>query len=447
MVSGFRRLAADHAALHNQDLPPNYLFLPKTALSSSSDDLTQLTILLAGPQGTPYSQGLWRLHLKVPEDYPKSPPKASFKTRIWHPNVDEATGSVCVDTLKRDWKPTLTLRDVLVTISCLLIYPNPDSALNSAAGALLQEDYETFSRQAKLMTSIHAPVPADMKEAVLEAKRRGEDAGTTIREDDEPRPTGLRKASTTHKVIMKKKPAKDGHGSIQPVEPVRPQVGRSAVDETSAGEQDVNMDMSEDEDVDPASASKENDPSLSPSPVAIVPPSPRKSVQGKRPLSVLATSTDPDMVMVDADDDEFDGMTASEKNIAANVPIEGGQYHLLPRKASKLGELSRGANAQEATDFTASARQQVYDDLNESLRIPRRNSGEGKENYGLSAGSKEKSTSMKRALTGPASPTSSTLPPTSTLLHPSKVSKPASGIRKVSAAAGKAKPRVGVRRL
>ncbi|KAJ9311503.1 hypothetical protein DTO271D3_8221 [Paecilomyces variotii] len=447
MVSGFRRLAADHAALHNQDLPPNYLFLPKTALSSSSDDLTQLTILLAGPQGTPYSQGLWRLHLKVPEDYPKSPPKASFKTRIWHPNVDEATGSVCVDTLKRDWKPTLTLRDVLVTISCLLIYPNPDSALNSAAGALLQEDYETFSRQAKLMTSIHAPVPADMKEAVLEAKRRGEDAGTTIREDDEPRPTGLRKASTTHKVIMKKKPAKDGHGSIQPVEPVRPQVGRSAVDETSAGEQDVNMDMSEDEDVDPASASKENDPSLSPSPVAIVPPSPRKSVQGKRPLSVLATSTDPDMVMVDADDDEFDGMTASEKNIAANVPIEGGQYHLLPRKASKLGELSRGANAQEATDFTASARQQVYDDLNESLRIPRRNSGEGKENYGLSVGSKEKSISMKRALTGPTSPTSSTLPPTSTLLHPSKVSKPASGIRKVSAAAGKAKPRVGVRRL
>lgn len=105
-----RRLAADHAALH-EALPPNYLFPPEDA---QSDDITQLAILLAGPQGTPFSQGLWRLHLKLPEDYPKSPPKATFKTRIWHPNVEESTGAVCVDTLKRDWKSTLTLKDVLI---------------------------------------------------------------------------------------------------------------------------------------------------------------------------------------------------------------------------------------------------------------------------------------------------------------------------------------------
>ncbi|GAD98341.1 ubiquitin conjugating enzyme E2, putative [Paecilomyces variotii No. 5] len=434
MVSGFRRLAADHAALHNQDLPPNYLFLPANALPSSSDDLTQLTILLAGPQGTPYSQGLWRLHLKVPEDYPKSPPKASFKTRIWHPNVDEVTGSVCVDTLKRDWKPTLTLRDVLITISCLLIYPNPDSALNSAAGALLQEDYETFARQARLMTSIHAPVPADMKDDVIEAKRRGEDAGATIHEDEERHPTGAQKAHTTQKVVMKKRPAKHGNESMQTVEQMRAQTD----------EQDVNMDVSEDEDIDPASASKENDPSLSPSPVAIVPPSPRKNSQGKRPLSVLATSTDSDMVMVDAGNDELDGMTASERNIAANVPPEDDLYNLSSRKAPKLAELSRGANAQEVTDFVVSDRQQIYDDLNESLRIPRRNSGEGKENYGSTAGPKEKSISTKRAVTGPATPASTSTTPA--LLHPSKVSKPAAGTRKVSAA-GKPKPRVGLRRL
>lgn len=95
----------------HDDLPPNYLFPSE---DSSSDDLTQLTTLLAGPQGTPYSQGLWCVHLKMPDDYPKSPPKATFKTRIWHPNVEELTGAVCVDTLKRDWKATLTLKDVLV---------------------------------------------------------------------------------------------------------------------------------------------------------------------------------------------------------------------------------------------------------------------------------------------------------------------------------------------
>jgi len=106
-----RRLAADQASLHNAPLPPHYLF---GSSSSMPDDLTQLTILLAGPQSTPYAQGLWKLHLKIPEDYPKNPPKAAFKTRIWHPNVDDVSGSVCVDTLKRDWDTKLTLRDVLI---------------------------------------------------------------------------------------------------------------------------------------------------------------------------------------------------------------------------------------------------------------------------------------------------------------------------------------------
>jgi ubiquitin-conjugating enzyme E2 S len=109
-------------------------------------------------------------------DYPKSPPKATFKTRIYHPNIDEKTGAVCLETLKRDWDPKLTLKDILVTISCLLIQPNPDSALNAAAGALIQEDYEAFSTQAQLMTRIHAPIPKHMLAAVQEAKRRGEDA-------------------------------------------------------------------------------------------------------------------------------------------------------------------------------------------------------------------------------------------------------------------------------
>jgi len=115
----------------------------------------------------------------MPNDYPENPPKATFKTRIYHPNVEETTGAVCLETLKRDWDPKLTLKDILVTISCLLIQPNPDSALNAAAGALIQEDYEAFAKQARLMTSIHAPIPRYMTKAVQDAKRRGEDREET----------------------------------------------------------------------------------------------------------------------------------------------------------------------------------------------------------------------------------------------------------------------------
>ena len=122
--STLRRLASDHASLHTSELPPHYLFPPSSAASSMPDDLTQLTILLTGPQGTPYSKGLWKLHLKIPEDYPKSPPKAAFRTRIWHPNVEESSGSICVDTLKRDWDTKLTLRDVLIVRKQCVLHEN-----------------------------------------------------------------------------------------------------------------------------------------------------------------------------------------------------------------------------------------------------------------------------------------------------------------------------------
>lgn len=124
---------------------------------------------------------MWKLHLSIPTTYPQQPPTANFRIPIFHPNVDPQTGGVCVETLKRDWDSKLTLRDVLVTISCLLIQPNPDSALNAEAGALIQDDYDAFARRAELMTSIHAGVPRGLSDAVKEAQNRGQEE-----QEDEP---------------------------------------------------------------------------------------------------------------------------------------------------------------------------------------------------------------------------------------------------------------------
>jgi ubiquitin-conjugating enzyme E2 S len=78
-----------------------------------------------------------------------------FATKIFHPNVSN-TGEICVNTLKKDWKPSFGIGHILVTIKCLLIYPNPDSALDEEAGKLLQENYESYCERAKLITSVHA---------------------------------------------------------------------------------------------------------------------------------------------------------------------------------------------------------------------------------------------------------------------------------------------------
>nr|POE47757.1 ubiquitin-conjugating enzyme e2 s [Quercus suber] len=167
-----RRLAADHGALYSQPLPPNFLFPVESA---DNDDLTHLDILLAGPTHTPFAAGVFKLHLSIPPNYPAQPPTAHFRTPIFHPNVDPQTGGVCVETLKRDWDVKLTLKDILLVIQCLLIQPNPDSALNAEAGALLQEDFGSFKRRAELMTSIHAGIPRALREAVREAQSRGQE--------------------------------------------------------------------------------------------------------------------------------------------------------------------------------------------------------------------------------------------------------------------------------
>lgn len=105
--------------------------------------------------GTPYAGGQFRVKLTLPKDFPSNPPKAYFLTKIFHPNV-ASNGEICVNTLKKDWKPDLGIKHILLTIKCLLIVPNPESALNEEAGKMLLEHYDDYSQRAKLMTEIHA---------------------------------------------------------------------------------------------------------------------------------------------------------------------------------------------------------------------------------------------------------------------------------------------------
>ncbi|KAL3711733.1 hypothetical protein TMatcc_000425, partial [Talaromyces marneffei ATCC 18224] len=471
-VSKLRRLIADHADLHNNELPPNYLFSPTD--NQHSDDLSQLVVTLAGPHGTPYSAGMWRLQLRIPEDYPASPPKAAFKTRIWHPNVEESTGAVCVDTLKRDWESKLTLRDILVTISCLLIHPNPDSALNPMAGSLLQDDYNEFSRQARLMTSIHAPVPFAMKHAVLQAKQRGEDPEMTKRVEKDPEFRELRHAAKTASLVMKK---------------------RTGTSLLQASNVDEDMDDVEDD-------YKENDSSLLPESIAAPPAThatARRSGEPKRPLSVIPTTPvlDTDMVMLDfASDDEgipSDGMTASERNIAANTnsfnsssPFSSQSSSVFSNHTSRqqtsvssqpFPSLHNSSNDSTLNSYA------IYEDnndlenlnglLNSHNNHHRRRPTYGKENMTGSFSSLPKGLSISSLSPTESSPfttptgvfmkpisgssSSSSLSSTTAAtkpLSPTKVTKPAynsnnsgSGLNTRKGMSSKGKPRIGLRRL
>lgn len=98
------------------------------------------------------------MKLVLGKEFPAAPPKGFFLTKIFHPNVGPS-GEICVNVLKRDWRAELGLRHVLLTIKCLLIHPNPESALNEEAGRLLLENYEEYASRARLLTEIHARGP------------------------------------------------------------------------------------------------------------------------------------------------------------------------------------------------------------------------------------------------------------------------------------------------
>jgi len=135
-----------------------------------NDDLTDIRASIDGPQGTPYESGVFNVRLVLSQDFPRTPPKGFFLTKVFHPNVNVETGEICVDTLKRDWNPNLGIRHVLLVIRCLLIHPNPESALNEEAGKLLlhERDYPEFAQRAQIFTQIYAqPEPGVTNTSVL----------------------------------------------------------------------------------------------------------------------------------------------------------------------------------------------------------------------------------------------------------------------------------------
>ena len=117
----------------------------------SEGNITEIVAEIEGPETTPYEGGIFRVKLVLGKDYPATPPKGYFLTKIFHPNVSP-TGDICVNTLKRDWKPDVGLSHVLQVIRCLLIVPFPESSLNDDAGKMFMESYDEYARHARLMT-------------------------------------------------------------------------------------------------------------------------------------------------------------------------------------------------------------------------------------------------------------------------------------------------------
>lgn len=127
--------------------------ITKDALSNCSagpegDDMFTWSAVIMGPEGSVYHGGVFRLRIRFPPDYPFKPPKITFVTKIYHPNVN-ANGCICLDVLKDQWSPALTITKVLLSISSLLTDPNPDDPLVPDIATLYRTNRAVYNETAK----------------------------------------------------------------------------------------------------------------------------------------------------------------------------------------------------------------------------------------------------------------------------------------------------------
>ncbi|PAV64543.1 hypothetical protein WR25_01644 [Diploscapter pachys] len=106
------------------------------------DDLFHWQATIMGPPESPYQGGVFFLTIHFPTDYPFKPPKVAFTTRIYHPNIN-SNGSICLDILRSQWSPALTISKVLLSICSLLCDPNPDDPLVPEIARIYKTDRDS----------------------------------------------------------------------------------------------------------------------------------------------------------------------------------------------------------------------------------------------------------------------------------------------------------------
>ncbi|CEH16986.1 ubiquitin-conjugating enzyme e2 8 [Ceraceosorus bombacis] len=160
-----------------------------------NDSMQEFFVRFHGPDETPFAGGVWKIHVELQDQYPYKSPSIGFMNKIFHPNIDELSGSVCLDVINQTWSPMFDMVNIFeVFLPQLLRYPNPTDPLNGEAAALLMREPKTYESKVKEYVARYATKEAaddafgnaGEEEEEEEEDEEMSDAGSFDEEEEEP---------------------------------------------------------------------------------------------------------------------------------------------------------------------------------------------------------------------------------------------------------------------
>lgn len=145
------RLKKELAEVSKENDPSGVIAIP-----FSESDIRHLKGTIRGASGTPYENGVFEIDIVIPTQYPFEPPRMKFITKIWHPNISSQTGAICLDILKDQWSPALTIKTALLSLQALLCAPEPGDPQDAQVARMYLDDQEEFKKTAKHWTETYA---------------------------------------------------------------------------------------------------------------------------------------------------------------------------------------------------------------------------------------------------------------------------------------------------
>ncbi|KAH0828603.1 ubiquitin-conjugating enzyme/RWD-like protein [Lanmaoa asiatica] len=152
-------------------------------LTPTQDSLYRWKATIPGPQGSPYEGGVFNVDIQLAHDYPHRM-DTNFCNRIYHMNISDK-GGICIDILKQNWSPALSLFKVMLSLSSLLTDPNPLPAIATE----YMRNRAQHDRTARRWTELYARPPSPPPQLTS--------ASTSVPEPSSKKMKGKENASTT----------------------------------------------------------------------------------------------------------------------------------------------------------------------------------------------------------------------------------------------------------